>query len=78
MEHGTTTGYCYYGCRCDACKLAWQQYTKRLRDRHREEAVPDHVHGTVNGYHYWGCRCDACRAAVNRAQRTRRRSTRAD
>lgn len=32
MKHGTTTGYCYYKCRCDDCKNAQRDYMNKYRN----------------------------------------------
>lgn len=31
MKHGTTTGYCYYKCRCQECKEAQRDYMNKYR-----------------------------------------------
>lgn len=31
MKHGTTTGYCYYKCRCEECTKAQRDYMTKYR-----------------------------------------------
>lgn len=84
LVHGSVTGYCHGGCRCDACRLANTDYHRELRKRLRARIgstlarVP---HGTAGGYANHGCRCEACRSAHHTtmaAAYARRRARRLD
>ena len=70
--HGTTSGYAYRGCRCDACRANWARVNVAGRHLRATKRVPDHLHGTVNGYANYMCRCDACKAAWAKSVRDRR------
>jgi len=59
-QHGTLTGYSY-GCRCDPCRDAKSDYTRRWQEQKRaSDRVP---HGTCNGFDNYGCRCGPCSEA---------------
>ena len=69
-NHGTTTEYTKYGCRCEACLGAirakmqvWRERRKMPKDRWgKPKGIPVSViHGTAHVYTYWGCRCEACK-----------------
>jgi hypothetical protein len=85
-RHGTANGYNNRGCRCNACRRAWNAWmtdynhrSGRARPRaeylaevvKRDEDVP---HGTFARYRR-GCRCDECRAHDTAAKRDWRRRT---
>jgi hypothetical protein len=71
-------GYSAYGngrCRCDACRAAWNAYSRERRRRHSTLDLPPHVtHGTHNAYTNYLCRCVSCRAANSAYQRAWRAS----
>ena len=79
-EHGTRTRY-VSGCRCDSCKKANRDYSRRdsqQRARARFEMgipIASHRHGTSTVYGY-GCRCDRCREYDNERQRNKRAKNR--
>lgn len=74
--HGTQRMYGYYGCRCLECTAAGTEYSRKLREKRKLKAVPEHVHGTMNGYNNYACRCDECRIAM-RANEIAKRNRRA-
>jgi hypothetical protein len=58
--HGTINGYIYHKCKCDECKIAWNEYqTGRRRQVTTGKRSVKHGYG---GYAS-GCRCDVCRIA---------------
>lgn len=61
--HGTSGGYCNWGCRCAPCVEANRTKQRRWRASRVELPIPNHVHGTDNGYVNYGCRCDPCTSA---------------
>lgn len=67
VQHGTTTSYSKYRCRCEVCKAdhaekcrVWYQ-SRIARMKAGEADVP---HGTVSTYSGWGCRCVECKEAA--------------
>lgn len=79
-RHGTATGYNYFRCRCEKCRV-WNRGQKRTvsdadrRRRARAERAAvglpagDPRHGTVYAYREWGCRCAPCTAANTESSR---------
>lgn len=67
-EHGITSYT--YGCRCEVCRAANNERTKRARDRKAEAETQAEAainaemgaHGSLTRYRK-GCRCGKCRAA---------------
>lgn len=57
VQHGTRKRY-QKGCRCDACRAAEVEYTRRYRQA-RDTTAVDFPHGTHTGY-ACGCRCERC------------------
>lgn len=57
-QHGSHQAYIYYGCRCQLCVTAHNQY---LLDVAKRSPIR---HGTMYGYKNQYCRCDACKEAV--------------
>jgi hypothetical protein len=74
LTHGGRYAY-EVGCRCDACRTAWNDYHRTARERRAanlEQRGGDGVqHGTVSTYRNHGCRCEACVEAQVRANRRR-------
>jgi len=71
-QHGTTTGYRRYGCRCDACRKAVVDCQRAWRQS--LAAKPLTSHG-VYGYNIRRCRCSVCcvaKAAYRAAGKARR------
>lgn len=70
-QHGTPSGYGYFGCQCGACTIGNQMRQQRLRDtRYRHRVTKDDdwfhpkaEHGTDSGYTNYGCRCSPCKRA---------------
>lgn len=64
-QHGRTSTYVRYRCRCLACTEAWRLscWDQRIRRRQATEQnggiapVPQHNRSTYNN---WACRCRAC------------------
>lgn len=77
-EHGKSTTYKKYKCRCDACRKASNAAnlkSKRLNQPGKLRP-PGHgdgkrEHGTDLGYSYYNCRCMLCKAAHARANMER-------
>jgi hypothetical protein len=72
VQHGTTTTYRNWGCRCVPCVAANTLAVAATRKAMRERLKADfHVvaHGLNSTYINWGCRCDGCRAAHAEAGR---------
>jgi excisionase family DNA binding protein len=62
IRHGGRHAY-EIGCRCDACRTAWNDYHRAARERRTAQLdlVRDQVqHGTISTYRNHGCRCPAC------------------
>jgi hypothetical protein len=59
-EHGSLTMYTHHKCRCDLCKQANREQSRKYRN-----SVPRKLleHGTVNMYTYHKCRCELCTKA---------------
>jgi hypothetical protein len=77
LTHGGRHAY-EVGCRCDACRTAWNDYHRAARQRQAaklEQASEGLRHGTVSTYRNHGCRCEACFQA--QAEWNRRRPSRA-
>lgn len=71
-RHGSN-GYTNLGCKCDICRAANVQNTKRGRERRRKTIDPnDPRHGDENFYFNYRCSCDLCKAAHAAAARERR------
>lgn len=69
--HGTPGGYSNHKCRCDECRLAWNQYCIERRKRRKLEFQAGEIevtHGTSTAYAY-GCRCFVCVEAKYSARR---------
>lgn len=60
---GSGTAYANYGCRCDECKAANSERTKRRRLERYQETAPPGAHGKYSTYSNWGCRCEPCSLA---------------
>lgn len=60
-RHGTTTGYSYWGCRCQPCRKSNSDAAKAQKGADKVK-----THGRV-GYDY-GCRCVECRSGKRTAQ----------
>lgn len=58
--HGTPNGYSNKKCRCDKCRVAWNEYCRARKAARNPANAP---HGTATGYQNHGCRCAECRAA---------------
>lgn len=80
IPHGYA-GYCYYGCRCEACKAAKAAYMREHRAAKRSlvanpvrpdgaryvaDLPPGASHG-LYGYQEYSCRCGVCTAAKAKA-----------
>lgn len=67
VQHGNPATYrsTEYACRCDACREANTELSRKERAARRKRGLPegDPRHGTLTGYTNWGCNCDLCRAA---------------
>ena len=68
IKHGLS-GYQYDRCRCDICKSAKSEHSKRHKEKmlkHFAETgdfLSDRVkHGERTAYVNYGCRCELCRA----------------
>lgn len=59
-QHGTENGYCYYRCRCEACREAHRVQNYDRQKQATARPVPNHVHGTETGYVYYRCPCTEC------------------
>jgi excisionase family DNA binding protein len=73
ITHGRRYAY-QVGCRCDACRTAWNDYHRTARERRSanlEQVWNGLQHGTVSTYKNHGCRCDACARAGSRANKRR-------
>jgi hypothetical protein len=71
INHGTTTAYANYGCRCDECRAANTAYQRDRRSRKaaglpvRARAANGEMgaHGTYSTYIHHKCRCKECSIA---------------
>jgi excisionase family DNA binding protein len=73
LTHGRRYAY-QVGCRCDACRTAWNDYHRTARKRRSanlEQVSNGLKHGTVSTYKNHGCRCDACARAGSKANKRR-------
>lgn len=62
-QHGTSTRYTHYKCRCDLCRAANAQRARNGRvNRQKRLDQVEIAHG-VSGYRNWGCRCSVCTEA---------------
>lgn len=69
-RHGNYATYVNHACKCDRCKLAWQEYCRGRRTARKGALPPDDPrHGTQTGYNNWQCRCDACVAIASAGRR---------
>jgi cytochrome c5 len=74
-KHGTIYAY-RQGCRCEECRQANWEKTRKWRQKAAAGETPERAHGTINGYKVYGCRCELCRGAKltnDRQQREKRR-----
>jgi hypothetical protein len=72
FKHGRN-GYVFHRCRCDVCKKAESEYTKKYKEKEAQKKrwmEDGFKHGT-NGY-LLGCRCDVCKKAESDAKKRRR------
>lgn len=85
MKHGTDVSYTR-GCRCDPCRTAHRQYTRKAQVARLARRVDidgqlvaihldEGMHGTLNAYQTHGCRCDECRKASRDYARKHRSRT---
>lgn len=72
VKHGTQNAYLNYGCRCDDCKEAQREASKKQAARRKARETPGHVHGTASGYTNYRCRCDLCKGAIREYARKRK------
>jgi hypothetical protein len=71
--HGTENGYGHYGCRCELCRKAHNDYQNARKIRLTKKITGNEPwHGTRTGYSYHGCRCKPCGAAYSLSERARR------
>lgn len=67
VQHGNPATYrsTEYNCRCDACRAANTELSRKERAARRKKGLPegDPRHGTLTGYTNWGCPCEACKKA---------------
>jgi excisionase family DNA binding protein len=76
LTHGGRYAY-EVGCRCEACRTAWNGYHRTARERRAANLKRDSDavrHGTVSTYRNHRCRCEACfqaQAEWNRARPSR-------
>jgi len=62
-RHGALAGY-RQGCRCRACRDAWNAWSREARYRRQAKITPDDPrHGTASFYRNHACHCDRCLAA---------------
>ena len=72
VVHGTYVCYVKRKCRCEPCRLANRETTRRARERRAWlAALGDDrvVHGLDSTYSNYGCRCDPCKEAHRVAMR---------
>lgn len=71
--HGTSGGYTNHKCRCDECRVAFNESMRKYQKRRRESYVydPAHEHGREKTFQR-GCRCVPCREDHNRQTGLRR------
>lgn len=69
IPHGTSGGYTNHRCRCDACRLAWNEVVtkrrKKLADAWDGTPDPSLKHGLASTYGNYGCRCEDCKKAAS-------------
>jgi excisionase family DNA binding protein len=73
LTHGARYAY-EVGCRCDACRAAWNNYHRRARRQRAANLDVSHralEHGKIGTYRNHGCRCEACCQAQSEANRRR-------
>jgi excisionase family DNA binding protein len=63
LTHGGRYAY-EVGCRCEACRTAWNDYHRAAREQRAanlvERGSDGLQHGTVSTYKNHRCRCEAC------------------
>jgi len=75
MRHGKYSTYSNHGCRCDACREAWNEYyTSYRRARGQKPLAQYHAETMRHGPTRYrkGCRCDVCRGASARQKAEQR------
>jgi hypothetical protein len=81
--HGTWSAYVLDRCRCDTCRIPWNENHKAARWRRAARRtldpdgrlcapVPPEKHGRTSTYNGWMCRCRKCTDAATLAKRIRK------
>jgi hypothetical protein len=69
IKHGTRSTYLRHKCKCEPCKAAQSEYSRKRRGEPKPK--PGLQHGTRTGYSSYKCRCDECKAAQAEYHRSR-------